>query len=110
MVRRFLLNAAIMTTPGVYEYRLLTPDEARAWAQAGEFRSFVGYPKLARLLEVFFNREVPLSRERIEYRPGDEALVARLRYRVGDPSSKREIEPSLSDLEFGLIRYVGGTE
>jgi hypothetical protein len=38
-VPRYILNSAVITAPGRYEYRLVTPDEARAWytrVSAGE--------------------------------------------------------------------------
>lgn len=96
-----LLNSALMPIPGVYVLRSLTPEEfgdavARADA-CGRLISYIGYPQTADIvsdlasLSGFAAQErvdIPVSREQTPVNDSDELLIARLRYRVGDPHSK----------------------
>ena len=75
---RYYLNSAAITATGRYDYRLLTPDEARAWVAAGgEPVSTVGYATTADLLGSLVGRPVAVNRVPITMLPGDEALVLR---------------------------------
>lgn len=40
---RYVLNSAVLTAPGRYEYRLLSPAAARDWLRQGPVVSRVGY-------------------------------------------------------------------
>jgi hypothetical protein len=85
---RYVLNSAVIARPGQYEYKLLTELEAEIWLRKGRFFSRVGYRDAARFLEQRFHVHCPLSREPMAMKPGDEALVVRLKYR--QPQSGRE--------------------
>lgn len=101
---RYLLNAGVITGPGVYEYRLVSPEEAAEWIQAGGWTSRIGYPQTAEWIERLSGVRPPLSREASPMQPGDEALVVRLKYRVADPSRKGEVLPvGPNDWEYGLL-------
>jgi len=89
---RWILNSAVIASGafGRYEYRPMTHDEARAWVLAGPYRSAVGYPETAQYIARVLRVPAPaLSRQASPLAPGDEALVVRLRYRVGAPRSAR---------------------
>ncbi len=43
---KYILNSAVITSPGEYRYRLINADEARKWAEGG-FLSTVGYEQTA---------------------------------------------------------------
>lgn len=101
---RYLLNSAVITAPGVYEYRLITPEEAAAFVRSGGWESRIGYPQTAAHIETISGVRPSLSREATVMRPGDVALVVRLRYRVTDPSRKGETLPVRpEDWEYGLL-------
>ena len=76
--QRYILNAAVITAAGRWDYQLITPDEAIAWLGAGEYVSTVGYPETARALTVLTGAEVQVNRRTIRMNAGDEALVFRL--------------------------------
>lgn len=78
---RYLLNSAVVTAPGQYTYRLVTPAEAREWFKAGPAISTIGYQTTADYLSVLLDHEVQLNRTPCRMEPGDEALVCRF-----DPS------------------------
>lgn len=101
---RWLLNSAVITTPGTYVYRLLDREEARAWLLAGGWESRIGYSTTADHIAELCGIRPPLSREASPMQPGDEALVVRLRYRLQDPSSKAGWRPGPGDWEYGLLR------
>jgi len=101
---RYLLNSAVITAEGVYEYRLVTPQEAAEWIRRGGWVSRIGYPQTADHIEKLSGVRPTLSREASPMGVGDEALVVRLRYRVADPSTKGQIQEE--DWEYGLLRRL----
>jgi hypothetical protein len=103
-VTRYILNSAVLTAPGRYSYRLVGLEEARAWAQRGDFVSAVGYPETAEILSALLGVEVPAQRVEIQMQPGDEALVFRLKVRP-EPGKKGVLGQDflLENSEFGLL-------
>lgn len=82
---RYILNSAVVTAPGRYTYSLLTPDEAHAWAEDGEFVSTIGYPETAAVAAKILGRPVTIDRRTVKMQVGDEALVIRLAFAPGSP-------------------------
>jgi len=87
---RYLLNSAVITAPGLYSYKLITPQEAKLWYHAGEKPiSTIGYPEtaeaLTQLLELPEEEKIEVNRITIQMLPGDEALVFRLVLPPGTP-------------------------
>jgi hypothetical protein len=82
---RYLLNSAVITAPGRYSYRLVTPEEARAWAAQGPWVSTLGYAETAALASEVLGVPVPMDRRTIRMEAGDEALVIRLALPPGSP-------------------------
>jgi len=103
---RYLLNSAVITTEGVYEYRLISRDEAAAWVRAHQWESRIGYPQTADHIAQIAGVRPPLSREASPMQPQDEALVVRLRYRVQDPSQKGTVPIGEEDWEYGILRRL----
>lgn len=81
---KYILNSAVITAPGRYEYRLLSASEAREWARGG-FTSTVGYEETAVALSELLGQPVKVDRRTIQMQPGDEALVFRLAFPAGTP-------------------------
>jgi len=103
---KYLLNSAVITAPGVYEYRLVTPQEAAAWIRAGGWVSRIGYPQTADWIEQLAGVRPELSREASVMEAGDEALVVRLRYRVADPAQKGAVPVQPEDWEYGILKKL----
>jgi hypothetical protein len=82
---RYFLNSAVITAPGRYDYRLVTPQEAREWASRGPVRSTIGYEETAIALAELLKMPVAVDRKTIQMAPGDEALVFRLALPPGTP-------------------------
>jgi len=103
---RYLLNSAVITSEGVYEYRLVTPREAADWVRRGGWVSRIGYPQTAEWIERLAGIRPPLSREVSIMKTGDEALVVRLRYRVADPDQKGSVPVAPDVWEYGILKKL----
>jgi hypothetical protein len=102
---RYVLNSAVISHPGHYEYKLLTGLEAEVWLKRGGFASRVGYKAAAQFLDDRFNVHCPLSREPIAMQPGDEGLVVRLKFRLPDDQAlKVPLKHQNEDWEIGLLK------
>lgn len=97
---RYLLNSAVITAPGVYRYRRVTPDEAREWLAQGEYVSTIGYEQTSAAFEQLLGYPAPVNRTTIVMQPGDEALVFRI---VLPPGT-----PRLDPKDKGMVQFVVG--
>lgn len=100
---RYLLNSAVITGPGKYSYRLVTAEEAATWLREKPFVSRIGYPATADHIKKLSGIRPELSREATSMRPGDEALVIRLKYRLTDPNQKPNHAPGPDNWEYGIL-------
>lgn len=109
---RYILNSAVLTAFGQYDYEPLTPRQAREWAKRG-FQSTVGYEQTAEALGQILEQPVPVDRRTIKMQPGDEALVFRLAFPPGtpriDPGNKGRLQQEVlaGHFELGLLRRIG---
>ena len=99
-----LLNAAVMPAEGHYTLKRISDTEfqslLRDAAETHNFRSYIGYPETARLIEQLTDVEIPVSREQATLDIGDVMLIVKLRHRVADPTTKTTLAPSIDDFEF----------
>lgn len=112
---RYILNSAVITAFGTWEYKPLSPEEAKAWLEAGDWVSTVRYPETAEVIFRLTGVRIPLRNEVVKMRPGDEALVFRIRFEEGAgriaPEAKGKLDPEFVEkfLEIGLLRMVSAT-
>lgn len=92
---KYVLNSAVITAPGRYEYRLIPLDRATQWLKAGGWQSTIGYPETAEVLADLTGVAVPVDRRIITMAPGDEALVFRLVLPPGTPRLSPETKGKL---------------
>ena len=104
---RWLLNSAVITAEGTWHYRLLLREQAVAWLRghAATATSRIGYPATADHIAALCGVRPAVSREASVLAVGDEALVVRLPYRVGDPAAKAAHTPEA--WEYGLLTRQG---
>lgn len=106
---KYLLNSAVITAPGRYDYRLVNQAEAREWASMERLVSTIGYEQTAEALSQILGFTVPVDRRTITMNPGDEALVFRLAFPPGapriDPADKGRLKQAVLDghFELGLL-------
>ncbi len=105
---RYILNSAVITTPGTYEYRLIETGEAISWLSS-EFISTIGYQETADALASIAGRHIPVNRKMIKMEACDEALVFRLTVRLTDPTVKGRINDRnwiIENSEIGILRKL----
>ena len=108
----FLMNSAVLTGEGRYDYRYVSPERARQWLgevgdRAAHFQTAVGYESVARACEALLGYKPPVQRQVVKMQPGDEALILRLRMRV-TPGLEEKITPAFArqHVELGLLTRV----
>ena len=70
----------------------------------GDIESFIGYLQNANLIKQWTGIQVQLNRSDIQLDDEDRMLVMKLKYRIGEPTSKGAIV-NPSDFQFFLICY-----
>jgi hypothetical protein len=85
----FILNSAVITSPGTYSYKHITADAAKKWLETCVWVSTVGYVETAKALEQIAGIPIPVDRRTITMEQGDEALV----FRLNLPPGNRRTEP-----------------
>lgn len=105
---RYIVNSAVITSPGVYEYRLISIEEAKEWLSKGPFISTIGYQETADVLHKLTGYPIEVNRKMIKMEVGDEALVFRLTIRLDDVRLKGEVGEDfiLQNCEIGLLKRV----
>lgn len=110
---KYLLNSAVITAPGTYEYKLIRPENIKNWIPLleSEYESCIGYPETAMALAKIASINVPVNRKTIVMQAGDEALVFRLVFPQGyrpDPSQKGNmgIDFILANCEIGILKRL----
>jgi len=110
---RYLLNSAVITAPGLYDYQIISVDEARNWYTRGLLPlSSIGYEQTAIALGELLGRPIPVKRITIKMNPGDEALVFRLVFPPGtgriDPQDKGRLSEMVlrGNFELGLLKRL----
>ena len=103
---RYILNSAVITSPGTYTYRLISLDEAKKWLSKGPFVSTLGYQETAQALIAITNMYFELNRKVVQMQVSDEALVFRLTCRLDNPSLKGQLSTEfvLNNCEIGILK------
>ena len=99
-----LLNSAVMPNEGVYTLKRISEvrftKEIQEAAETGNFKSYIGYPQTAQLIEQITGIAVEVSRAQATLTPGDVMLIVKLRQRVANPADKETLQFSIDDFEF----------
>jgi hypothetical protein len=108
-MNRYILNSAVVTSPGDYRYTLLTVEEAREWLQRGPYQSTVTYEETAQLASAMLGATITPKRITVRMKPGDEALVVRISLPEGSPRIRLEEKGRLGErlrchkIELGVL-------
>jgi hypothetical protein len=89
-----VLNTSIVTRDGWYRLETITLEEAKALVASSELDSAVSHESTAEILTTLLGVEIPVSRQLFEQRPGQRALVFKLRGRLetGRELTTQELE------------------
>lgn len=103
---RYLLNSAVITAPGTYEYSLIPKEQAQDWL-VSEFpvENSIGYDETIQAFNLMFGMGFVTNRKNIRMEAGDEAIVFRLTGRVSDWQGKGKmgLDFVLENCEIGLL-------
>ncbi len=124
----YILNSAVITAFGTYNYESTTPSGARAWLLSHEWESCIGYEETAKALSELtsFSGKYPpiaisMNRKTVQMKcewnedkeryEGDEALVFRLVFPSGyrpDPTKKGNLGEDFirNNCEIGILRRL----
>ena len=102
---KYILNSAVITTPGSYSYTLIDVKVAQKWLAENNYLSTIGYQETCDALETITGVKVPLNRALTKMQKGDEALIFRLKNRLNDPNLKGKLtkEFVLKNCEIGIL-------
>lgn len=105
---RYVLNSAVITRAGTYQYSYIGIDEAIAWLDKAVYYATLGYPETVQAFNTLFHTGLEVNRETVRMKCKDEALVFRLRQRLPYNAMKGTLTESfiLEHLELGLLRRV----
>jgi hypothetical protein len=109
---RFLLNSAVITDFGTYQYTQLTAEQARSWYKAGPVTSTIGYQETADALAELLGEPVAVNRLTVKMQPGDEALVFRIVLPLGYPRTDLRDKGQIRNViqagfwELGLLKRI----
>jgi len=100
-----LLNALITSSkiPLTLRTRPITVDEVRTLVAGKEIASFIGHEATAQLLSTMLSANIPMNRGMYDPKPGDTAVVVRLKKRLDKPEDIKDVKES--DVEFILVEY-----
>ena len=106
MVKYYILNSAVITSPGTYNYVLVNLDFAKEWLRLHDDAIFtIGYEETVNVFNKLFGTNYKPNRQQITMQPNDEALVFRLKIRLSDVQLKGKLGEDFvkQNLEIGLL-------
>lgn len=107
MQRLILLNSAIVTTFGTFEFSPIElVDARRIVAEADEVVSAIGHESTAAIMTELLEFQVPMNRVPVRQEAGENALVFRLKGRPPEGVVMTREEIDAIGYEFALLRRL----
>jgi hypothetical protein len=105
MEKVVLLNALVTSSkiPLTLKTKPASLEEVKALVVNKEIQSFIGHEATAQLLISLLSVNIPTNRGMYEPKPGDIAVVTRLKKRLEKPEDIKNV--TVSDIEFILVEY-----
>jgi len=104
-MKNYILNSAVITTPGNYQYRLISVEEMKKWLSENQWISTIGYQQTCDAIQALTNIPIPLNRVQIKMDNGDTALIFRLTCRLDNPELKGKLSQEfvMKNFEAGIL-------
>ena len=105
MGKVILLNALVTSSIMPIQIKTIpvTLDFVRFYIKDKDVISYIGHESTAALLTQLLGKPIPSSRAMYNPRPGETAIVVKLKRRLEKPEDVKEIKES--DVEFLLVNY-----
>ena len=105
MGKVILLNALVTSSIMPIQIKTIpvTLDFVRFYIKDKDVISYIGHESTAALLTQLLGKPIPSSRSMYEPRPGETAVIAKLKKRLEKPEDLKDIKES--DIEFFLADY-----
>jgi hypothetical protein len=105
MKKVVLLNALVTSSkiPLTLKTKPANLEEVKRLIENKEIVSFIGHEATAQLLTTLFGMPVPTNRSMYDPKPGDVAIIVRLKKRLEKPEDIKNV--TVSDVEFILVEY-----
>ena len=100
----YILNSAVLTAYGLFEYSPLAIDTAADMVRCEEFTSAIGHEATAQVLSELLLKQIPCNRIQITMQPGEQAIVFRLKFRPEE--GKVSTTMNHDDYELGLLTML----
>jgi len=100
-----LLNALVTSSkiPLTLKTKPASLEEVKTLVANKEIQSFIGHEATAQLLTSLLSTNISVNRGMYEPKPGDVAVVTRLKKRLEKPEDVKTVTPN--DVEFILVEY-----
>jgi len=100
-----LLNALVTSSriPLVLRTKPVSIEEVKELVKDKEVVSFIGHEATATLLTQLLSANIPMNRAMYDPKPGDIAIVVRLKKRLEKPEDVKNV--TVNDVEFILVEY-----
>jgi len=99
------LNALVTSSkiPLVLRTKPVSIEEVKSVIRDREIVSFIGHEATAALLTQLLSVNVPFNRSAYDPKPGDVAVIVRLKKRLEKPEDVKNV--TVNDIEFILVEY-----
>ncbi len=101
-----LLNSPVITAEGLFRFRRVSLEEARALVSGQEVRSAIGHEITAKLVAQRLSIDCPMERIKIRQEAGERALVFHLSARPDKTSELSLEEIERIGYEWGLLERL----
>ena len=99
----YIMNSPILTAPGKYVYERIDIERARQLLKE-PFESAIGHEATAQFMSRLLGVEIPVNRVSIAKRPGDVAVIFRVKQRLEEGEVLTEEELRNTPYEIGLLK------
>jgi len=101
---KYILNSAVITSPGLYRYTLITKKEVQKFLKEGDIINTIGYEETVELFNEMFNTNFSVNKIKIRMEKGDRGVVFRIKERIIDKEKGKVSKEFIRDkLEIGLL-------
>ena len=110
---KYILNSAVITAEGTFEYRHVPVQEAQIWINQGQYVSTIGYRETAiAMSEVLNCAPLAVNRVIVKMQTGDEALVFRVNLPLGErrlavhKKGRESVQRIIENCEIGILKRI----